>query len=263
MSVTSLRTRDNLLIFSALAGVIALAWGYLYYLALDMSSMDMSAMNMRGMEMDAVASIRAWSAIDFSLMFLMWAVMMVGMMVPTAMRAVLIYASIAKRASGQGSPVAATYWFVVGYVLVWTAFSIAATIIQGALDSWGLLSPMMVSASASLGAAILITAGIYQLTPWKDVCLKHCQSPAMYLATRFKPGVGGAVGLGARHGIYCLGCCWALMALLFLGGVMNLLWIAAITGFVLAEKLLPPKLQLARVSGIMMIVGAVVFLSLA
>jgi predicted metal-binding membrane protein len=126
-----------------------------------------------------------------------------------------------------------------------------------------LLSPMMVSVSAALGAALLITAGIYQLSPWKDACLKHCQSPAMYLASHFKPGIGGAIGLGSRHGSYCLGCCWALMALLFLGGVMNLLWIAAITSFVLAEKLLPPKLRIARVSGILMIVGGMVFLSFA
>lgn len=220
-------------------------------------------MEMPAMDMGAMAGMRAWDATDFSLMFLMWCVMMVGMMVPTAMRAVLIYASIAKRASGQGTPVAATIWFVVGYILLWTAFSIAATVGQATLDTWGLLSPMMVSASATFGAALLISAGIYQLTPWKDVCLKHCQSPAMYLATRFKPGVGGAIGLGMRHGTYCLGCCWAIMALLFLGGVMNLLWIAAITGFVLAEKLLPPRLRLARVSGILMIVVGAMFLSIA
>lgn len=251
----SLRTRDQFLIFSSLAGVVSLAWSYLYYLAHDVSNMDMSSM-----DLSAMAGMRMWSAADYFLMFLMWSVMMVGMMVPTAMRAVLIYASIAKRASGQGTPVAATVWFVVGYILIWTAFSVAATVAQGELDTWGLLSPMMVSASATFGAVLLIAAGTYQLTPWKDVCLKHCQSPAMYLATRFNPGVGGAIGLGLRHGAYCLGCCWAIMALLFLGGVMNLLWIAAITGFVLAEKLLPPKLRLTRLSGILMILGGAVFL---
>jgi len=260
---TPLRRYDYILIFSALAGVVALAWGYLYYLARDMAAMDMSSINMPAMDMSAMSGMRVWSTAEFSLMFFMWAVMMVGMMVPTAMRAVLIYASIAKRASGQGTPVAATYWFVAGYVLIWTTFSLAATIVQGLLDRLGLLSPMMVSVSAALGAALLITAGIYQLSPWKDACLKHCQSPAMYLASHFKPGIGGAIALGSRHGSYCLGCCWAIMALLFLGGVMNLLWIAAITSFVLAEKLLPPKLRIARVSGILMIVGGTVFLSFA
>ncbi len=221
----------------------------------------MANMDMSSMPMSTMVGMRMWSAADYLLMFLMWAVMMVGMMVPTAMRAVLVYASIAKRAGGQGTPVASTYWFVAGYIVTWTVFSIAATIVQGELDAWGLLSPMMVSASATFGAVLLIAAGTYQLTPLKDVCLKHCQSPVMYLATRFSPGVLGAIGLGVRHGIYCLGCCWAIMMLLFLGGVMNLLWIVAITGFVLAEKLLPAKLRLARVSGILMISTGAVFLA--
>lgn len=250
-----LRRRDYILISTALAGVVALAWAYLYYLTLDMARMAMPTM-----DMGTMAGMREWSTADFALMFLMWSVMMVGMMVPTAMRTVLIYASIARHATNQGTPIAATYWFAVGYLLVWTIFSLAATLVQGALDNWGLLSPMMVSTSATFGAALLIAAGLYQLTPWKDVCLKHCQSPAVYLASRFKPGIGGAIGLGFGHGVYCLGCCWAIMALLFLGGVMNLLWIAAITGFVLGEKLLPPRLRLARASGLAMVACGVVFL---
>jgi predicted metal-binding membrane protein len=253
-----LRTRDNLLIIVSLGGTVGLAWGYLFYLAQHMTATDMPAM-----AMSAVPAMRMWNTTDFVLMFLMWSVMMVGMMVPTAMRALLIYGSIASRANAQGTSVASTIWFASGYVTMWTMFSLLATFMQYALERWGLLSPMMVSASVTLGATLLVVAGIYQLTPWKDVCLKHCQSPAIYLATRFKPGITDAVGLGARHGAYCLGCCWAIMVLLFLGGVMNLLWVAAITAFVLAEKLLPAQFQIARVSGVAMIIGGVAFLTFA
>ena len=249
-----LRTRDRFFITSSLAVVVALAWGYLYVLATNMPAMSK-------MDVAMSAGIRPWSLAESFLMFAMWVVMMVGMMVPTAMRAVLIYAGISHRARAQGSPVAPTYWFVAGYAVVWSGFGLAATIFQAGFDRLGLLSPMMVSSSPLLGAGLLIAAGLYQLTPWKDACLKHCQSPAMYLATRFRPGVGNAFGLGMRHGTYCLGCCWLLMGLLFLGGVMNLLWIAAITGFVLLEKLLPASLRVARFSGWLMMFTGVLYLS--
>jgi predicted metal-binding membrane protein len=209
--------------------------------------------------MTAMSRMEPWTPLDFLLMFIMWAVMMIGMMVPTASRAVLIYSGVARQAATRGSPLAGTTWFVAGYVLVWTAFSLGATTLQAGLNRLGLLSPTMTSASPWFGAALLLTAGIYQLTPWKDACLKHCQSPAEYLAGKFKPGTGGATGLGVRHGGYCLGCCWVLMGLLFLGGVMNLLWIAAITLFVLLEKLSPASWQVRSVSGWLMISGAAAY----
>ncbi len=249
-----LRTRDRFFITSSLAVVVALAWGYLFFLATNMPAMSK-------MDVAMSAGIRPWSLAESFLMFAMWAVMMVGMMVPTAMRAVLIYAGISHRARAQGTPVAPTYWFVTGYAVVWSGFGLAATIFQAGFDRLGLLSPMMVSSSPLLGAGLLIAAGLYQLTPWKDACLKHCQSPAVYLATHFRPGVGNAFGLGMRHGTYCLGCCWLLMGLLFLGGVMNLLWIAAITGFVLLEKLLPASLRVERFSGWLMMFTGVLYLS--
>lgn len=249
-----LRTRDRFFITSSLAVVVALAWGYLYVLATNMPAMSK-------MDVAMSAGIRPWSLAESFLMFAMWVVMMVGMMVPTAMRAVLIYAGISHRAHAQGTPVAPTYWFVTGYAVVWSGFGLAATLFQAGFDRLGLLSPLMVSSSPLLGAGLLIAAGAYQLTPWKDVCLQHCQSPAMYLATRFRPGVGNAFALGMRHGTYCLGCCWLLMGLLFLGGVMNLLWIAAITGFVLLEKLLPASLRVARLSGWLMMFTGVLYLS--
>ena len=245
-----IRNRDLLLVSSSLAAVVAMAWGYLYVLARDMRAMDMSV----------PLGMHPWNGVDFLLMFAMWAVMMSGMMVPTAMRAVLIYAGIASRASDQGTVVAPTHWFVAGYAALWSVFGLGATVFQAGLDRLGLLSPAMVSSSMALGAGLLIAAGVYQLTPWKDACLKHCQSPAMYLATHFRSGVGGAFGLGVRHGACCNGCCWLLMGLLFLGGVMNLLWIAGIAGFVLLEKLLPRRLRMARISGLAMILTGLLYL---
>ena len=243
----SLRRWDQVLLVCSLAGLTLLAWAYLFYLEKNMIGMD--------------AGMRVWLSSDFFMMFLMWAIMMVAMMLPTALRAILIYARIAARGRKDESLVAPVYFFSGGYIAVWTLFSIGATLMQWGLQSAALLSPMMVSSSVGLGAALLIAAGIYQFTPLKDACLKHCQSPIMYLAANYKKGYALAFQLGLKHGSYCLGCCWVLMGLLFLGGVMNLLWILAITLFVLAEKLLPPTLHGTRLSGITMILVGIAFLA--
>jgi len=145
---------------------------------------------------------------------------------------------------------------VTGYLAIWTLFSLAATGAQWALDRAALLSPMMVASSPWLGALLLAAAGAYQLTPAKEACLRHCRAPAHFIAAHWRPGVAGAFRMGAIHGVFCLGCCWALMGLLFFGGVMNLLWIAAITLFVLGEKLLPAGRRTARWSGAAMILAA-------
>ena len=243
----SLRRWDQVLLVSSLAGLTLLAWAYLFYLEKNMIGMD--------------AGMRAWLPSDFFMMFLMWAIMMVAMMLPTALRAFLIYARIAARGRQDESPIASVYFFGGGYIAIWTLFSVGATLMQWGLQWAALLSPMMVSSSVGLGAALLIAAGIYQFTPLKDACLKHCQSPIMYLAANYKKGNVQAFQLGLKHGGYCLGCCWVLMGLLFLGGVMNLIWILAITLFVLAEKLLPPTLHGTRLSGVAMILVGVAFLA--
>lgn len=248
----SLRRTDIWIASAATLSIAALAWLYLILLAEKMQSGHDGSMT-------AMSRIEPWARLDFLLMFLMWAVMMVAMMVPTANRAVLIYARVARQSATRGSSLARTTWFVAGYVLVWTAFSLVATALQAGLNGMGLLSPMMASASPWFGVALLLAAGSYQLTPWKDACLKHCQSPAEYLAGKFKPGVRGAIGLGVRHGSYCLGCCWVLMGLLFLGGVMNLLWIAMIMLFVLLEKLAPTSWRVRNVSGWLMISSALAY----
>ena len=249
MSPIPLQQRDQLLIISSLVVLVLLAWSYLVVLHLNMR--DVPSM---------MSGIHPWTSGDFFMMFLMWAIMMVAMMVPSAMRSVLIYARIVAEGQSQHALIALTFVFVSGYLVIWTSFSVIATALQWAMEKAALLSPMMVTTSSSLGAALLVAAGIYQLTPLKDNCLKHCQSPVMFMATHYQKGMRGAFRLGLTHGTYCLGCCWLLMSLLFVGGVMNLIWIFAISLFVLVEKLLSPKIKSARITSFAMIIAGTVYL---
>ncbi|MFQ5443833.1 MAG: DUF2182 domain-containing protein [Nitrospinales bacterium] len=202
----------------------------------------------------AAMQIQPWDAQYFLMMFLMWAVMMVGMMLPSVTPTVLIYAAVARKSAKEGHPAAPTGAFISGYIAMWILFSLFAALAQWGLDEAALLSPMMVSKSAGLGAGLLIAAGIYQWLPIKDQCLHQCRSPVEFISTHWRNGVMGAFRMGVSHGAFCLGCCWVLMALLFVGGVMNLLWIAAITLFVLLEKVLPLGDTGGRVVGLLMIV---------
>lgn len=235
--------RDRLIVLGGLVGVTALAWIYLVVVA---AGMDLP---MPVGEAMAMPQIRPWSAVDFVLMFLMWAIMMVGMMVPSAAPMVLLYARVCRTQREKGRPFAPTGAFLAGYVAVWSAFSLAATVLQWALEQAALLSPMMVGTSPVLGGGLLIAAGIYQLSPLKHVCLRHCRGPLDFLARHWRKGTGGAFVMGVEHGAYCVGCCWFLMGLLFVGGVMNLLWVAAIAIFVLLEKVAPNGELTARVAG--------------
>lgn len=238
------------MVFAALGGATALAWIYLIRASAMMADPAMS------ME---VVRIRAWESWDFLLVFLMWTIMMVGMMVPSAAPTTMVYAAVARKARRQGTVVAPVAVFVSGYIASWTLFSVFATTAQWALDRAALLSPMMVTTSPVVGAGLLVAAGVYQVTPIKLACLEHCQSPAHFISGHWRPGTGGAFRMGLDHGIFCVGCCWVLMGLLFLGGVMNLLWIAAIAIFVFAEKMVPIRhaQSASRVTGAAMIlVGA-------
>lgn len=251
---STLARRDRIAILFGLVGASLLAWAYLISMALQMGA-EMGGQMAGG---SGMMRMRAWSPVDFWLMFLMWAVMMVGMMVPTAMPMALVYAAVARKAKQQGGAVAPTFVFVGGYLFMWTLFSLVATFAQWGLESAALLSPMMVSTSPGLGAALLIGAGVYQLTPAKRACLEHCRAPAYFISQHWHPGLSGAFRMGVVHGVFCLGCCWILMGLLFFGGVMSLLWIAGITAFVLLEKLLPPGFWAERFAGgALIVVGAV------
>lgn len=256
-SMMGLLKRDRAIIVAALICVTALSWIYLVDMARDMAAGVCDMPGMEGMYMGAVP---VWNAPYFTMMVVMWTIMMIGMMVPSAAPTILLYATM-HRNSGR-TPYMSTAGFVAGYLAVWTAFSIAATLAQWGLDAAALLSPMMVSTSPVLGAGLLIAAGIYQMTPWKNACLAHCRSPFSFFQQHWRTGRLGAFRMGARHGTYCLACCWALMLLLFFGGVMNLMWIAAITVFVLLEKAAPLGRHAAKFTGIVMIaVGAGVLIA--
>ena len=166
-------------------------------------------------------------------------------------------ATVARKAAKHGTPLAPAAIFVSGYVAMWTLFSAAATIAQWGLDEAALLSPMMVTTSPALGAGLLIAAGLYQLTPVKKACLRHCRAPAYFISEHWRPGASGAFRMGLEHGAFCLGCCWVLMGLLFFGGVMSLLWIAGITLFVLLEKIIPHGVLGGRLAGVAMIAAGV------
>jgi predicted metal-binding membrane protein len=244
---------------AGLAGITIAAWVYVVVTARRMApgSAGMGEHSMAP-TMDAMTGVQPWTATEFGLRLAMWAVMMVAMMVPTAAPMTLMYAAVARKAAAQHNPVAPTFIFVTGYIAMWTVFSLVATVAQRALDQAALLSPMMVSTSAVFGAALLIAAGVYQFTPLKNACLRNCRAPAHFLSRYWRTGNLGAFRMGLRLGAYCVGCCWILMGLLFVGGVMNLLWIAAIAIFVLLEKTIPFGEVSGRVVGAaMIIVGAV------
>ena len=246
--------RDRLLVLGGLVGVTALAWVYLFVLAADMGGMDVGRALGSGM---AMAQARPWSMLDFVLLFLMWAVMMVGMMLPSATPMILLYASVARKQGAEGKPFVPVGLFASGYLIVWTAFSFVAAGLQWMLEQTALLSPMMISASPYLGGGLLIAAGAYQLTPYKTACLKQCHTPFTFVALHWRTGTRGTLVMGMHHGAFCVGCCWALMALLFVGGVMNLAWVAIIAAFVLLEKLLPVGRGVSRLSGVALMVWGV------
>jgi predicted metal-binding membrane protein len=207
-----------------------------------------------GMTMDM-----PWTAAGVFLAFAMWAVMMVGMMTPSAAPVILLLAAT-QRARGPRHAPRVAFAFGAGYLLVWVAFSAGAAMAQSALQQAAMLSPAMTTSSARLSGAILVAAGLYQLSPFKGACLTHCRSPLGFLMSHWRDGTAGALRMGIAHGAYCLGCCWALMCVLFVVGVMNLLWVAALAIFVLAEKIGPAGPLVARAAGVAMITaGALVW----
>lgn len=249
--------RDRAIVLAALSGLAVLAWLYIIWLA-AMPAQDVTPGGMEGMAgHDTPAggmapAIAAWSSTDFLLMLLMWAAMMVGMMTPSAAPMILLYARVGRQAAEARRPFAPAGWFACGYLLTWTLFSVAATSLQWLLEQAMLLTPMMRAQSPRVGGLLLVVAGLYQWTPLKDSCLAQCQSPFLFVQRHggFRGDRSGAIALGLRHGLYCIGCCWGLMLLLFVGGVMNLLWIAALAALVLVEKVTPWGRAVARASGL-------------
>ena len=244
MSSAGLLLRDRVLASAALAALGVLSWAYL---------LTGAGMDMRGMGMPMVRP--EWTPGYFAVMFAMWVVMMAAMMLPSAAPMILLHVRMSRERRTRGGAPLSSGLFVLGYVAVWTAFSALATAAQWALEQAALLSPMMDAESRGLAGALLIAAGLYQLTPLKRACLRHCRSPLDFVMTHWREGRAGALAMGCRHGAYCLGCCWMLMLLLFVGGVMNLAWIAGLAALVLVEKLFPGGQWVARLTGLVLLVG--------
>src|ERR1700746_3769072 len=243
---------DRLIVAIGLAAAVALAWAYLAAGA----GIDMS---MAGMEMEPMP----WSAFDVALVFAMWWVMMIAMMVPSATPMVLLFTAIKRKQQASVSPATEAWVFLGGYLLIWAGFSVVATFAQWGLERAGLLSMGAASTNARFGGIILLAAGLYQFTPIKSACLRFCQSPVLFLSQHWRPGAVGVLTMGLRHGAYCLGCCWFLMLLLFVTGVMNLFWVAGITLYVACEKLLPLDQRLSHAAGAVLIVAGAIVLARA
>jgi predicted metal-binding membrane protein len=275
--------RDRIVVIAALVVVIVAAWAYILLGAgmgmtpfemttsprgasdMTMDSDDMamgeagSDMAMGGSgaaggsDMMMAMAPMAWTPGYAVLMFFMWWIMMAAMMLPSASPMILLFARFNRTQRDKGAPYVPTGVFALGYLLVWAGFSQVAVTAQWGLDRTGLLSSMMTSTSVTLGAALLIAAGVYQLTPLKYACLKHCRSPLFFISHHWRPGEWGALRMGLEHGAFCTGCCWFLMALLFYGGIMNLFWIIGLALFVLLEKVAPAGHWVGWVMGVGMI----------
>jgi predicted metal-binding membrane protein len=289
-ALEGLLRRDRVVVLGMLAAVIVAAWAYVLsgagmgMSALDMSSLEMAlgrggekamtipgatAEGMTGMAapMQAMATPAGWDLDYYALMFFMWWIMMVAMMLPSAAPMILLHAAILRKgAEAKGSPQApwSTVAFTGGYLAAWAGFSAVAAGLQWGFEAAGVLSPMMLNSTSVLFAAgILLFAGLYQLTPIKQACLRHCRGPVSFLTQHWRPGAAGAWRMGLHHGAYCLGCCWGLMAILFFGGIMNLYWIIVLAIIVLLEKVLPVSRQFSAVTGGLFLVWGAAYLYVA
>jgi predicted metal-binding membrane protein len=250
--------RDRIVVALALTLLTLLAWSYLLWLSADMG---MGGMDMTGFRMIPsgiglmVPADEPWRSMEFAFVFTMCTVMMVGMMTPSAVPIILMYARVGRHAGRQGTPLAATVWFAAGYFLVWAAFALLATLVHWAFERSALLDSAMASTSTVVGGLLFVAAGSYQWTRVKDLCLTQCQKPFAFVMGHggFRSDAPGSLMLGLRHGSYCLGCCWALMTLLLAGGAMNLLWIGLLALLIVLEKVTPFGRPIAHVVGIILV----------
>jgi predicted metal-binding membrane protein len=228
-----------------IAAVAVMSWAFLAWVAMDMTHPYAQL---------TMPDSSRWSAASVAAIWLMWGVMMAAMMLPSALPMMLTFAHLG---TGNGERARARS-FVAAYLAIWFGFSAAATAVQWALQAAGWVDPMIVSTSARLTALLLLIAGVYQFSPLKKICLSRCRTPLGFLVGEWRPGVRGAFVMGLRHGLFCVGCCWALMALLFVGGVMNLAWIAALAIAVAVEKLAPHGERLAAILGLVLITAGII-----
>ena len=251
--------RDRWIVAGGLTAVVLAAAVYtMFGVGMKMSAIDMTFMSetivvSKGMGTSMMMPA-AWTPGYFVLVFLMWWVMMIAMMIPSASPTILLYAALHRRFEDFQGLAVRIALFTLGYLAAWLVFSLFATTLQWWLEVRALASPMsMTVTSKLLGAGILLAAGVYQFTPVKRACLRHCRDPIRFLIQRRRTGGRGAFLMGVEHGFFCLGCCWFLMALLFFGGVMNLYWIAGLALFVLFEKLVPQGHWIGLAGGVALI----------
>ncbi|HKT63593.1 DUF2182 domain-containing protein [Burkholderia sp. 22313] len=255
--VDELLGRERVVTLLGMAALVGACWAYLWTGAgTGMSALDMTALALFPHRLaDGMGSMDP----SLATVILMWWVMMIAMMTPGAVPLVLLYRRVLRHRDPDGARAAVTSTcLLAGYLAAWFAFSVAAAVLQRLLQPAGLISGMMLwSKSAALSAIVLALAGAYQFSPLKRACLRQCRSPVRFLTTYWRPGVTGSFLLGVRHGAYCVGCCWLLMALLFVGGVMNVVWIVALSLVVLVEKVLPGGERAGRALGVVLIAWAV------
>jgi predicted metal-binding membrane protein len=255
MHIDAARWRSRLLAVGGFGAMIALSWLYLVRMNAGMSH--------SGMDHMAMVAIAPRLPEQLLTAFIMWSVMMVAMMLPTALPAVTVFDILARRRAAHTGKAAPVGVFAAGYIAAWIGYSVVLAAGQVALARATLLTPMLESASIALSAVILLTAGVFQFTALKDACLTKCRTPLAFFLAEWRDGKAGALVLGLKHGSYCVGCCWALMAVMFVVGAMNLLWMAALMLFVLGEKLAPARWRLGQVAGgALMLWGLVVAASL-
>jgi predicted metal-binding membrane protein len=265
--------RDRVVVITALFAVIALSWAYLLAGAgMGMSALEMTRMSQLGMargvsegDMASVAMMTpaVWTPGYAVLMLFMWWVMNVAMMLPSAAPMILLFATVNRKQRDTGHPYVATSIFAIGYLAAWAGFSLVAVMLQWGFERTGILSPMLVATNAIFGGFLLLAAGVYQLTPIKHACLRHCRSPLAFLSSHWRRGARGALRMGLLHGAFCVGCCWFLMGLMFFGGLMNLYWIAGLALFVLFEKTVAAGHWLGYATGVALLVWGAGMLALA
>lgn len=248
---TSLARGERIVIGAGLLALTLLSWLYLALVADAMDAMD----HARGSAFMWLMPMGGWGATEFALCFAMWVVMMVAMMVPSAVPMLFAFHSLSRSRPGGERAGRRFGAFLLGYFFVWSVFSLLAAAAQWSLHEAAIVTDQMISSNATLDAVLLLGAGIYQFAPMKHVCLARCRTPMGFLLTEWRDGTSGALVMGFRHGIFCVGCCWGLMTLLFVGGVMNLLWIALLGVAVLIEKVLPLGTMLAKMAGLAMLAG--------
>ena len=235
--------KDRSIVYIGVIAILLVSWLYLLNMVEQHSRMDMTMMSMP----------QHASSYDFLILFLMWAVMMTAMMLPGVLPATAVFTAFNRRKKAQAQPYVKTYIFVIGYLLTWTVCSLLFALAQSGLLKAGVLDSTMKTSSPLLSGSILLLAGIYQWTPFKEVCLKHCRTPLGFFIERWREGHPGAVYMGWRYGLFCVGCCWALMAIMFSVGAMNILWMAILSVFVLCEKIFPAHTLLRNIAGVLLV----------